>query len=95
MSTACWPASLQCLLAKAISAPTAQRGFAPERGRKLVAAMIEKGLGSPRAECLHIAHLFKASCSASLRLLWGRRVARQGEGAKALGNQELHGSRLG
>ena len=69
-------------LVKMISLPL-RHGLRTKRWRNSTTATVEKGPGSPRVERLRVTRLFEADYNLSLKLLWGNRVAHQGEGGAA------------
>jgi hypothetical protein len=69
-----------------------QYGFAPERWTKSVTPMIEKDEGKPYLTRLRVIHLFEADYNLFLKILFGKRLVRNGERSNALNDQQ-QGSR--
>ena len=69
-------------------------GFAPERWKFCVDAILEKIPGKPIIEKLRIIMLYEADFNFMLKLIWGRRLVRHAEKYKVLGHSN-HGSRAG
>ena len=69
-----------------------QHGFAPERWTQSVTPMIEKDEGKPYLTRLRVIHLFEADYNLFLKILFGKRLVRNGEKYDALNDQQ-HGSR--
>ena len=71
-----------------------KHGFAPNRWRHCVDAILEKIPGQPRIKKLRIIMLYEADFNFVLKLIWGNRLVQNAEYHKALGNSN-HGSRPG
>ena len=69
-----------------------QHGFAPERWTHSVTPMIEKDEGKPYLTRLRVIHLFEADYNLFLKILFGKRLVRNGEKSNSLNDQQ-HGSR--
>jgi hypothetical protein len=69
-----------------------QYGFSPKRWTQSVTPMIEKDEGKPYLTRLRVIHLFEADYNLFLKILFGKRLVRNGERANALNDQQ-HGSR--
>ncbi|KAI2493431.1 hypothetical protein MHU86_21130 [Fragilaria crotonensis] len=69
-----------------------QYGFAPDRWTSSVTPMIEKDDGKPYLTRLRVIHLFEADYNLFLKILFGKRLVRNGEISNALNDQQ-HGSR--
>jgi hypothetical protein len=69
-----------------------QYGFAPERWTHSVTPMIEKDEGKPFLTRLRVIHLFEADYNLFLKILFGKRLVRNGEKSNTLNDQQ-HGSR--
>jgi ribonuclease HI/exonuclease III len=76
-----------------LSLPLAH-GFAPERWKYCVDAILEKIPGKPRIEKLRIIMLYEADFNFVLKLIWGRRLIRHAEKYQCIGTSN-HGSRSG
>jgi ribonuclease HI len=71
-----------------------KHGFAPERWKYCVDAILEKIPGKPIIEKLRIIMLYEADFNFMLKLIWGRRLVRHAELYRCLGTSN-HGSRSG
>lgn len=67
-------------------------GFAPSRWTHSVTPLIEKDEGKPYLTRLRVIHLFEADYNLFLKLLFGKRLVKNGERSNALNDQQ-HGSR--
>jgi hypothetical protein len=54
-------------------------GFAPERWTRLVTPLIEKDKGLPLLTRLRVIHLFEADYNLFLKIIYGRRMVKNGE----------------
>ena len=66
-------------------------GFAPERWTRSVSPLIEKDEGIPLLTRLRVIHLFEADYNLFLKLIYGRRMVKNGERKEAMNNQQ-HGA---
>ena len=87
-----WP-QLSKIYAIMLSLPL-RHGFAPSRWRQCIDAILEKIPGQPRIEKLRIIMLYEADFNFMLKLIWGKRLVRQAELYRCLG-EENSGSRSG
>ena len=69
-----------------------QKGFAPQRWTQSITPLIEKDDGKPYLTRLRVIHLFEADYNLFLKILFGKRLVRNGERSNALNDQQ-HGSR--
>jgi hypothetical protein len=67
-------------------------GFAPERWTRSVTPLIEKDEGMPLLTRLRVIHLFEADYNLFLKIIYGRRMAKNGERNDAMNDQQ-HGAR--
>jgi hypothetical protein len=67
-------------------------GFAPERWTRSVTPLIEKDEGMPLLTRLRVIHLFEADYNLFLKILYGRRMVKNGERNNAMNDQQ-HGAR--
>ena len=71
-----------------------KHGFAPDRWKHCVDAILEKIPGKPIIEKLRIIMLYEADFNFMLKLIWGRRLVRHAEKYNCIGTSN-HGSRSG
>jgi hypothetical protein len=67
-------------------------GFVPERWTRSVTPLIEKEEGLPYLTRLCVIHLFEANYNLFLKIIYGRRIVKNGERNHAMNDQQ-HGSR--
>jgi len=67
-------------------------GFAPDRWTHSVTPLIEKEEGKPYLTRLRVIHLFEADYNIFLKIIYGRRMVKNGERKHAMNDQQ-HGSR--
>ena len=67
-------------------------GFAPERWTRSVTPLIEKDEGMPLLTRLRVIHLFEADYNLFLKIIYGRRMVKNGERNNAMNDQQ-HGAR--
>jgi hypothetical protein len=67
-------------------------GFAPDRWTHSVTPLIEKEEGKPYLTRLRVIHLFEADYNLFLKIIYGRRMVKNGERNHAMNDQQ-HGSR--
>jgi hypothetical protein len=62
-------------------------GFAPERWTRSVTPLIEKDEGMPLLTRLRVIHLFEADYNLFLKIIYGRRMVKNGERNNAMNDQ--------
>ena len=85
--------TLAAIYAAMLSLPL-KHGFSPTRWQYCVDAIIEKIPNKPRIEKLRIIMLYEADFNFLLKLVWGKRLVRNAEAHKSIG-ESSHGSRSG